>query len=406
VLGRARRAPHYRGRFPATPLSSLEQWARLPVTTKEDLRAAYPFGLLAVERTDLATYHESSGTSGEPTPSYFTDGDWDDIASRFLRNGVDLSPDDAVFIKTPYSLVTTAHQMHRAARQRGALVIPADNRSSNMPYRKVVRLLRDLEVSVAWCLPTETLLWAAAARQAGLSPERDFPKLRAFVVAGEPLTEAKRQRIESLWGGIPVFQDYGSTETGSLAGECSARRLHFWSDRLYPEVLPDDGPSAPSMGRGSLVVTPLFREAMPLVRYRLDDTVEISDQPCPCGSPFPTLQVLGRATTSARIQGRDIFPSQLEEAVYSLAAEDGVLFWRARFDSDRLEMEIEAAEDRGPRACQRLTEIILERMRITAQVRPVAQPLIPKEVLSEGQPFFKPRFLFAAHEDWNQAIRY
>src|SRR5205823_2859473 len=101
----------------------------------------------------------------------FTEADWEDIVSRFLRSDVGLGEGDVVMVKTPYALVTTAHQMQRAARAAGATVVPADNRSRQMPYTRVVRLLRDLPVSVSWSLPTEVLIWAYVARQMGLSPE-------------------------------------------------------------------------------------------------------------------------------------------------------------------------------------------------------------------------------------------
>ncbi len=405
LLARARQAPYYRDRFPARGPKSWRDWRKLPVTTKEDLRTAYPFGLLAVSRRKLATYHESSGTSGEPTPSFFTDSDWDDVVERFLRNAVSLCDSDTVMVKTPYSLATTAHQMHRAARRRGALVVPADNRSSNMPYRKVVRLIGDLEVTVPWCLPTEPLLWAAAAKLAGMDPTRDFPRLRAFLVAGEPLGDAKRRRIEALWGGVTVFQDYGSTETGSLAGECRHHRMHLWSDRLLAEVQAETGDATP-FGRGRLIVTPLYREAMPLVRYRLDDWVELSPSACPCGSELPTVRVLDRASSAMRIQGRTVAPSELEDAIYSLDAAHGVLFWRARFDSDHLEVEIEAESGRAEIAGRELTERLRRDLAISATVREVPRPLVSRQTLSQLSPFLKPRFVFRTGEDWDQAVHY
>jgi phenylacetate-CoA ligase len=135
-------------------------------------------------------------------------------------------------VKTPYSMATTAHQMHVAARAAGAMVIPADNRTSMMPYRRVLRLLRDLQPTVTWSLPSEPLLWAAADRALATGTHERVPRLRALVVAGEPLSAAKRHRISELWGGARVIEDYGSTETTSLAGECSQGVLHAWADRF------------------------------------------------------------------------------------------------------------------------------------------------------------------------------
>lgn len=394
VLSRARSAPFYRERLADADAGN---WERIPLTTKDDLRAAYPFGLLAVPLSAVATYHESSGTSGLPTASAFTDADWDDIAGRFARNAVNLRPGDMVLVKTPYAMVTTAHQMHRAARLCGATVVPADNRSSVMPYARVVRLLSALPITVAWCLPTEALLWAEAARRAGLNPAKDFPDLRAFCVAGEPLALAKRRRISDEWGGVPVFEDYGSTETGSLGGECTQGRLHLWSDRIHFEVVD-----------GGLVVTPLFREAMPLVRYATGDDVELeTSHDCPCGSPFPTARVRGRAGADFRCGNRAFSATEIETQVYSLPVHHGVLFYRAQVRGDTLHVEVAARPATSHVTVATLTTLISERLGLPAVVRVVAtETLVSERLFTEEVPFQKPRFVFHEHEDWNQAITY
>ncbi|WP_157254522.1 phenylacetate--CoA ligase family protein [Nonomuraea typhae] len=376
---------------------------RIAVIDKRDLRAAYPFGLLAVEKERVATYHESSGTSGSPTSSFFTDDDWLDVVDRFTRNAIDLTPRDTLLVRTPYAMLTTGHQAHLAGRYCGATVVPADNRSSVVTHARVVRLLRDLDVTVAWCLPTECLLWAASARAAGLRPERDFPALRGFVVAGEPLSEARRSRISRIWGGVPVLQDYGSTETGSLAGECSAGRLHLWADRFVPQVYdPATGRSAMS-GTGELVITTLYREAMPLVRYNLEDRVRVTDEGCPCDLALPAIEVLGRNESSCVVSGVRISQQQMEEAVFSLPERFEVMFWRARGRDGFLELELES----GPDAAVELAASLKSRIGVEARVRSVAAgTIVSSEVLTKLPEFVKPRNLFDAAEDWDRAVTY
>src|SRR5262249_59276231 len=129
---------------------------------------------------------------------------------------------------------------------RGALAAPSP---------RGVGVLHDLGVSLPWSMPTEPLLWAAAARAAGLRPDRDFPALRALYVGGEPLSAARRARISEIWG-VPIVQEYGSTETGSLSGEGQHGRMHLWADRAIFEVYhPGTGALTPD-GAGQLVVTP------------------------------------------------------------------------------------------------------------------------------------------------------
>ena len=166
------------------------QQDRLLWTMQQARRSPFYARLLAVPRRALATYHESSGTSGEPSPSYYTEADWVDLAERFARKSIGLSADDTLLVRAPYALPLTGHLAHAGGRLRGALVVPGDLRSTAMPYGRVVRVLHDLEVTVTWSLPTEMLLVAAAARVAGYQPGKDFPALRAIL----PRTRAFRSR--------------------------------------------------------------------------------------------------------------------------------------------------------------------------------------------------------------------
>jgi len=407
TIRQARNAPFYAERLPAPEeIDDLSDLARIPVITKRHLRESYPFGMLAVPVDRVATYHESSGTTGEPTPSFFSEADWYEMATRFARSAVHLKPDDVVLIRTPYSMLITAHQAHQAARLKGATVVPADNRSLLMPYSRVIRLLRDLAVTVAWCLPSECLIWAAAAREAGLKPDVDFPSLRAFHVAGEPLTPARRRRIEELWG-VEVVEDYGSTETGSIGGQCPAGRLHLWADRYLTEVYDPATGTTARTGRGELVITTLYREAMPLVRYNIEDLVEVTDEECPCGWRLPTMRVLGRSAIAYDVGGVFVDQAAVEEIVLSLPLELGVLFWRARAWPDRLEVELEAAADRTDEAAARLTRLLGERLGVRSTVTASAPgSLMPIELLTAEREFAKPRNLFGPNENWDKAVIY
>jgi phenylacetate-CoA ligase len=407
LLAQAARSPFYRSRFAATGMpSDRADLAALPMTRKQDLRDAYPFGLLAVPRADLATYHESSGTAGNPTPSYYTETDWIDLAERFARKWVPITADDTFLVRTPYALMITGHLAHAAARLHGATVVPGDNRSLAMPYSRVVRVLHDLGVSLTWSMPTETLLWAAAARAAGWQPGTDFPALRALFVGGEPLSTARRRRISELWG-VPVVEEYGSTETGSLAGECEHGRMHLWADRAIFEVYHPETGQVTEDGAGQLVVTPLFREAMPLLRYNLEDNVEVTLDDCPCGWALPAVRVLGRAAFGYQVGNARITQDQLENLVFTLPAAYEVLFWRARAEPSLLRVEIEVPDVARPAACAILTELIGTAYDVPCQITGVSPgTLMPTRVLTDVHDVVKPRSLFGHDEDWNKALLY
>jgi phenylacetate-CoA ligase len=400
TLEAAARSPFYR------KLGLIERLDQMPLTTKRDLREAYPFGMLAVDRSELATYHESSGSTGAPTASYYTAADWVDLVDRYARKHVGIEPSDTFLVRTPYALMITGHLAHAAARARGATVVPADNRSLATPYSTVVRLLHDLDVTLTWSLAADTLLWAAAAELAGLRPARDFPALRAIFVGGDPLAPARRARIAETWG-VPVVEEYGATETGSLAGQCPHGRLHLWADRAIFEVLdPASGALTPT-GRGQLVVTPLHREAMPLLRYNTEDEVSVSASPCECGWHLPTVQILGRTAFTAGAGGAELTQVGVEELVFGLPAAYGVRFWRARPSGERLEMQIEVSPEHAAAAARALGEAVGVAYGIEAVIE--TQPpgsLVPHRLLTAAPELMKPRGLFVEGEDWDRALRY
>ncbi len=402
----AARSPFYRGRLGAAIPTSRAELLDTPFTTKQDLRGGYPFGLLAVAPERLATYHESSGTSGTPTASYYTEDDWSDLIERYSRKWVGITAADCMLVRTPYALMITGHLAHAAARSHGATVVPADNRSLAMPYARVVRVLHDLGVTLTWSLPTETLLWAAAARAAGYRPDRDFPALRALFVAGEPLSPARRARIARIWG-VPVVEDYGSTETGGLAGECAYGRLHLWADRAIVEVYdPRTGRVGP-YGRGQLVVTPLYREAMPLLRYNTEDEVEVTDAPCRCDWRLPTVRVLGRSALGYPVGAATVTEARLEELVFSLPERYDVMFWRARAHRRGLMIQIEVPPRYRVAACADLTRAIRAAYGIGAHVTGLPPGgLVPAETLTRMPDVAKPRGLFGPDESWDNALRY
>ena len=405
TLAAAARSPFYRKRGDGVPAGRAEL-SQYGLTGKADLRDAYPFGMLAVDRAELATYHESSGSSGTPTASYYTDDDWLDLVDRYARKHVGIRATDTFLVRTPYALMITGHLAHAAARSCGATVVPADNRSLAMPYARVVRVLHDLDVTLTWSLPTDALLWAASATLAGLRPARDFPALRALFVGGEPLSHARRARIAQVWA-APVVEEYGATETGSLAGECPHGNLHLWADRAIFEVHdPRTGRTEPA-GRGQLVVTPLYRDAMPLLRYNIEDEVEVSYSDCACGWALPMVRVLGRYGFGARAGTANLTQIGVEELVFGLPAEYGVMFWRARIEDTRLRIQIEVDEFHREPAARWLHEAVGSAYGIEAEIEPVPPgALVPAALLTAVPDVMKPRGLFLDGENWDKALQY
>lgn len=408
VFAQAMRSPFYAARYAGrtAPVEAAD-FAGVELTTKQDLRDQYPFGMLAVGREKLATYHESSGTAGDPTASYYTEEDWADLAERYARKWVGIHPSDTFLVRTPYGLVITAHLAQAAGRLRGATIVPGDARSLATPLSRMVRVMRALDVSLTWCNPTEIMMLAATAKAAGLRPDKDFPALRAMFTAAEPLTEVRRRRLSEIWGGIPVVEEYGSTETGTIAGQCPQGSLHLWADRAVFEVWDPRTGTLSATGRGQLVVTPLHREAMPLLRYNLADDVEVAADGCTCDWVLPTVRVLGRSGAGYPVGSGTVTQQRLEELVFSLPFEYDVMFWRARARPDLLSVEFEAPDAVRERAVKELTALIDREIGVPRRITGLPLgTLVPTSALTAQRDILKARYLFGEGEDWDKAVMY
>jgi phenylacetate-CoA ligase len=342
VLRHARGSAFYRERLPGTPLRSWEEFLRLPFTTKEDLRKQSPHGLVCVPSQELLQYHESSATTGTPVSVWYSGDDLAEIQERFSEWGVGFMPGDRVLIRFPYALSTIGHFVHAAAQHKRACVIPADSRTTITPLPRVVELLRKLQVTVLATISLSAVMIAEAAEMAGFEPRRDFPHLRAICCAGEPLTQARRQLLEELWG-VPVYDNYGMTETGPQAMDCREQQLHPWQGHFWMEVLDERLEKEVAPGEtGYLVVTSLTRRASPLIRYLTGDRVQRLERPCGCGQTS-TLRVRGRVEDLLWSQGRPLDLWELEEIVSQLPSRR---FWRVNSAPDgRLHFVVERERD-------------------------------------------------------------
>lgn len=319
TLGRAyERVPHYRAAFDAVgvlprDLSSLEDFAHFPFTTKEALRANYPFGMLAVPVAEIARVHASSGTTGRPTVVGYTQKDmdvWAELMARaFQVTGA--KPGDVVHNAIPYGLFTGGLGWHAGAERFGAAVIPVSGGATE----RHVQLIVDLRPDVLLATPSYMLVIADALAAHGVSP--DECSLRLALFGGEPSSEGMRLEIEQRLG-VEAYDSYGLSELigPGVAQEFPGDKgcLTIWEDCFLAEVIdPDTGEVLPQGEAGELVLTTLTKEAMPIVRYRTRDRTRLFPGK---GTPFRRLQrIAGRTDDMLIIRGVNVFPSQIEEVI-------------------------------------------------------------------------------------------
>ncbi|MEF3307214.1 tetratricopeptide repeat protein [Paenibacillus sp. GYB003] len=321
LSARLTKSPLYKQKLSEYDLTgaALDRIAQLPLTTKADLRKAGAFGHLAVEMKQVAQYHESFGTTGEPSASWFTTDDLETGGRQMGACGARLTPDDLVLIRFPYAMSVPAFLMQHACRQAGAGVVPASGRNTVTPYPRVLDLMKRLGVTVIAGLPREMELLAETARLLGSDASADFPALRAICVAGELLGDVRRKHIERLWG-VPVFNMYGSTETANIAAMCEHGVLHIAEPDFVVEVLKEDGSGHASPGeRGFAAITTLSHQASPLLRYFNEDVISVEPVSCACGRTGSKLIHYGRLKDRTRFGEIVLDGKDVQDAVYSLA---------------------------------------------------------------------------------------
>jgi phenylacetate-CoA ligase len=327
------RSPFYRRKLDEAGLrpeeiAQVEDLARVPFTTKEELRASQaespPYGDFAcADEIEIVRVHLSSGTTGKPIVMAYTEHDLAtsaDVGARaFWAAGV--RPDDTVLHCLSYSFYTGGLSDHAALEETGAAMVPVGLGQS----ARVLDLWRDLRPTALFSTITYPLHLAEVAAERGVAPrELGLAKL---VVTGEPGGQivATRRRLEELWG-ARVSDTYGLSDVwGTLAGECEEREgLHFCGQdaTLVELVDPESGDQLPiDIGAsGELVFTHLRREATPLIRFRSRDIAEIVAVECECGRTGFRFRVMGRSDDMFRVRGVNVFPS----AVEALLRERGV----------------------------------------------------------------------------------
>lgn len=392
TIAQASRSLYYGPRLHGFQMESPDDLSRLPLTSKDDVRAASPFGLLAVEREQLFQYHESFGTTGAPVSSWLTRDDFHNYATQINHAAINLRPGDRVAVRFPYAISVPAHIVTRAAHDRGACVIPVSSRTTISPYPRVIDLLRKLEVTVLGCLPMEAILLAEAARLKGLDSHKDFPSLRAICTAGEMMSSARQTRIAELWQ-ARIYNMYGCTEAGNIAADCEAGRLHLSWDHFLLEVLDDTVNQPVADGElGVAVLTTLTRKAMPLLRYVLGDYVRLRMQhDCPCGRTAPIVEHYGRDLSRFRFGERTFFVRELEERLLSSPVSAIGNLWLFEIRPQEVRFRVEA-EQPDPVLYRRLEEQIRQEMDLRLVIDPVPHGgLLDRTRLLTIEPVNKPR---------------
>ena len=392
----AERVPFYREKLAqagvaADDIGSLDDLARLPFTTKQDLRDHYPFGLLAVPQEQVLRVHASSGTTGKLTVVGYTRADldlWANLIARALA-AAGVTAADMVHNAYGYGLFTGGLGFHDGATRIGAAVIPVSGGNT----RRQIQIMQDFGSTVLCSTPSYALLIAETLAEEGIDPAT--LRLKAGMFGAEPWTEQMRDTIEARLG-LRAIDHYGLSEIigPGVAGECIEQQgLHINEDHFIAEVIdPDSGERLPDGAAGELVFSCVTKEALPLLRYRTRDRSRLLREPCACGRTTVRMaKVLGRTDDMLIVRGVNVFPSQIETVILQVGEIEPhyqIIVDRGSAALDEIEVLVEASveifEDAG-RLAQievRLNSGVASTLGISCRVRVVGPRQIPR---SEGK---------------------
>ncbi len=315
--------PYYRQRLDeagVTPedIQTLKDIEKLPFTTKSDLRNAYPFGMFAVSTDDIVEVHTTSGTTGKPTVSGYTQKDidiWGEVVARALSMA-GTTKKDIVQNCYGYGLFTGGLGVHHGGQKVGCTVIPISAGNT----QRQIEIIQDFKSTIITCTPSYAMYIAEVLEREGIH-KKDI-KLKAGVFGAEMWTEEMRNEIERRLG-VDALNIYGLTEIigPGVANECMEKNgLHIFDDHFYPEIVdPQTLETLPEGEKGELVLTTLTREGMPVLRFRTRDITALRNVECGCGRTHVKMdRITGRSDDMLKIRGVIVFPSQIERALLKI----------------------------------------------------------------------------------------
>lgn len=322
-------------------IRSVDDLYKLPFLTKDDLRDAYPYGLMAAPLHDCVRIQSTSGTTGRRVVAFYTQHDidlWEDCCARAIVSAGG-TKDDVVHVSYGYGLFTGGAGLHGGSHKVGCLTLPMSSGNTD----RQIQFMCDLGSTILCCTPSYAAYLAESICERGL---RDQINLKAGIFGAEAWSEEMRQDIQNKLG-IKAYDIYGLTEISGpgVAFECSAQSgMHINEDHFIAEIIdPNTGKVLPDGEKGELVFTSITKEAFPLLRYRTRDICVLNREKCACGRTHVKMsKPMGRSDDMLIVKGVNVFPSQIETVLLNKGypANYQIVVSREN-NSDKLEVLVE-----------------------------------------------------------------
>ncbi len=339
--------PYYRAKMEEkglTPedIKSIEDIHKLPFLSKQDLREAYPYGLLGVPLKDCVRIQSTSGTTGKRVVAFYTQADidiWEECCARAIVAAGGTN-EDVCQVSYGYGLFTGGPGLNGGSHKVGCLTVPTSSGNTD----RQIMFIMDLQATILCCTPSYAAFLGERMKELGYGPE-DIP-LKAGIFGAEAWSQEMRRDIEKTMG-IKAYDIYGLTELSGpgVSFECSAQGgMHINEDHFLAEIIdPDTGEVLPEGEQGELVFTSLDKQAFPLLRYRTRDICTLTREKCSCGRTHVRMsKPKGRSDDMLIIRGVNVFPSQIETVLlnHGYAANYQIIVDRKN-NTDSLDVHVE-----------------------------------------------------------------
>jgi phenylacetate-CoA ligase len=370
-------------------IKSVDDLSRLPFLTKDDLREAYPYGMLALPLSDVVRIQSTSGTTGKRVVAFYTQRDidlWDECCARAII-AAGGSRDDVVHVCYGYGLFTGGPGLNGGSHKVGSLTLPMSSGNTE----RQIQFMCDLGSTILCCTPSYAAYLAESIISQGVI---DKIRLKAGIFGAETWSEEMRRDIEEKLH-IKAYDIYGLTEISGpgVSFECSEQTgMHVNEDHFIPEIIdPDTGKTLPEGEKGELVFTCISKEAFPLLRYRTRDICVLSRKKCSCGRTLIKMsKPMGRTDDMLIIRGVNVFPSQIEAVLLNMGFSPNYQIIVDRVNHvDSFEVQVEMTQeifsDTVKLIAQRESELVAA-LRAMLGISPKVSLLAPRTITrSEGK---------------------
>ncbi len=371
-------------------IKSVDDLYKLPFLTKDDLRDAYPYGLLGCDLKKCVRIQSTSGTTGRRVVAFYTQDDidiWDECCARAIVAAGGTN-EDVCQVAYGYGLFTGGPGLNGGSHKVGCLTLPMSSGNTE----RQIQFMRDLHSTILCCTPSYAAYIGETLKDLGYTP--DDIDLKAGIFGAEPWTEEMRRDIEKSLG-IKAYDIYGLTETSGpgVSFECEEQGgMHINEDHFIAEIIdPDTGEVLPEGSRGELVFTSIDKEAFPLLRYRTRDICVLSRKKCSCGRTLVRMsKPMGRSDDMLIIRGVNVFPSQIETVLLKEGYPPNYQIEVDRVNNtDTLDVYVELPSDQFSDTVKAISQKEKELAAAITQmlgIRPIVHLVEPKSITrSEGK---------------------